>query len=230
MNYVFKNLLKGEKEQNKKNKGNKENKESEESEEKEEKKVNEKRMFMIDLMIKKLKTAASNFILNRFNFYKGKEIKDLKEVNYDLINLPIKSDFNLEYFNQHLYSILSNETKYKNYKNHNYLVIKEIIDSYNKNKEYLLLVKILNEKFIDNLDYFRYNKEDEAGNFNEKLIEFLIKEYKEFDPKKLGLEQKYEKNGILIQKDYICSLLFLCFNLERAFYLKKPRNFKENKK
>lgn len=191
--------------------------------------ANLNRKFMPDEMSNKIKTLLLEQIMDGFN--SSEEIKNnnikIKKIDANLINNQNKGDFNYIYLSQFLYSILSNESKYKS---NNYEIIKGIIESYNKDKNHLSLIYYLCYTVQDCLDIIRYKKEDKTGKFSKKLIEFIIDESKKFQKVKFQGKQITDNEEIKrIKKDYIRSLLLLAFNLERFYYLRDSRGFRGEK-
>ena len=204
------------------------------------------RKFMPDKMSIKIKTFLLKQIVDDINSFEEMKNNKIIVLNAELINKEIKGDFNYFYFSQHIYSIISNESKYKN---NNYEIIENILKT-EKDSE---LVKHLKFKIKDYLDIIRYKKTDKTDKIDDsykekKLEDFLIFEYNNFEKNikrnnevkdinyfiNLLYEKKdFKKDKIIIlediKKDYICSLLLLTFNLERFFYLRKPRGFKKKK-
>ena len=204
----------------------KENIENEKLDERLQEKYNiifEKNLYRPDNMARKIKIFTLEKIINYFNSIEN-GINEIKKLDYHQINEHMKRDFNLVYFDQYLYSILSNES---NSENDNYKIIKRIIDSFNEKKEEKFCLRFLCLKYIDCFDIIRYNTRYKDINFDEDLENFLIEIYRslKFD---LGIEieKEYEE---FIKKDYICSLLLLIYNLEWFFYLKSPRDFRNKK-
>ena len=198
------------------------------------------RKFMPDEMSIKIKTFLLKQIIDNINSFEEMKNNKIIVLNAELINKEIKGDFNYLYFSQYIYSIISNESKYKN---NNYKIIEDIL----KKEKDSGLVKHLKFTIKDYLDIIRYKKTDKTDDsYKEKKLEdFLIFEYNNFEKnikrnnevkninyfKNLLYEKeefKKDKKIILedIKKDYICSLLLLTFNLERFFYLRgiKKRN------
>ena len=201
---------------------------------------------MPDLMSSVFKTFCSNVILDGVNSFEEMEKNKLKKIDNDLINNKIKGDFNLTYFVQFLYSILSNDSKYKN---NNKEKIQNIFNSNKTDKKHLELIEFLKLKVKDIINIIRYKNDDKTGKIEEKLLEFLINQYNNFeiDPEKCKslkeyIKQLYENKIFVygkntneeiisyIKKDYICSFLLLAYNIERFFYLKISRGFKNYKK
>ena len=201
------------------------------------------RIFMPDNMSTKIKTFLSNQIIVRINSFEEME-KKILVLKAELINKQIKGDFNYIYLDKNIYSIISNDSKYNNYDyNYNYKIVSELLQKNKAIEEPSEIVEFLKLKVKDVLDIIRYkSKIDDKTNIIKKLDSFLIsqknifrdipkrkKEVKNLDyfikscKEKLG----YDENKIL--EDYICSLLLLTFNLERFFYLRKPRGFKKKK-
>ena len=115
------------------------------------------RKFMPDLMSSVFKIFCSNVILDGVNSFEEIEKNKLKKIDNDLINNKIKGDFNLTYFVQFLYSILSNDSKYKN---NNIEKIQNIFNSNKTDKKHLELIEFLKLKVIDIINIIRYNNND----------------------------------------------------------------------
>ena len=219
-NYLL-NILKGKKNDKNEYKENIENEKLDKRLEEIYNKIFEKRFYMPDDMSTKIKVFLLQEIINYFNSIENGKY-EIKKLDYYLINEQVNRDFNLKYFTQYLFSILSNRSKYKN---DNYKIIKEIIDLYNEKKEETPYIRFLCLKIIDCLDIIRYNKKDEIIDFDGKLENFIIKEYNKL---KLNLEITIEKEDEeFIKKDYICSILLLIYNLERFYYLRPPRSIRK---
>ena len=204
------------------------------------------RKFMIDEMSNKIKTFLLKQIIEHINSFEEMENDQIKILDIDVINNKIKGDFNYVYLFQYIYSILSNESKYKN---NNREIIEKKLKDFNEKGDYSKLVEYLHYTVKDYLDMIRYKKIDETKKMKEKLEHFLIfefKNFKEFQKKGKGLDFyinllykkkvfnpiQNSKKEILdyIKKDYICSLLLLTYNLERFFVLRKKRGFKTKTK
>ena len=204
------------------------------------------RKFMIDGMSTKIKTFLLKQIIEHINSFEEMKNKEIKVLDIDLINNKIKGDFNYVYLHQYIYSIVANESKYKNNNCEN---IKNILNSNKKKSNNSKLVEHLYLTVKDYLDIIRYKKIDKTKKMKEKLEHFLIFEFKNFkdvQKKGKGLEYfinlLYEKNifnliknnkkEILdyIKKDYICTLLLLAYNLERFFFNRISRGFKRKPK
>ena len=204
------------------------------------------RKFMIDEMSNKIKTFLLKQIIEHINSFEEMENDQIKILDFDVINNKIKGDFNYVYLFQYIYSILSNESKYKN---NNREIIEKKLKAFNEKGDYSKLVEYLHYTVKDYLDMIRYKKIDETKKMKEKLEHFLIfefKNFKEFQKKGKGLKFyinllykikvfnriQNSKKEILeyIKKDYICSLLLLTYNLERFFVLRKKRGFKTKTK
>lgn len=172
-----------------------------------------------DEMLTKIKTYILQKIITFINTFEDLKNSPIETIQKNLINNKIKSDFNLIYLKQHLYSILSNDSssicKYSNCDK-----IKKILFSCNKEKE----KEFLNLTIQDCLDIFRYKCKDKKIEIN--LNAFLIQEYNNF----LVKDNKSNSEKIKLKKDYIASLLLIIYNFERAFFLKLKRGFRGDKK
>ena len=170
----------------------------------------DKRKFDADGMIKKIKTQLLESIRNYINSFDVMKYCEIYKLKKDSINNIIKANFNLIYLTQELYNIFSNDSSNKNH---------------NSNKDKILKIKKQNFSFFNKhfcltiqkcLDIFRY--EEQNLHFKNRLVEFLIKQYKEF------------KDDIKYRKDYIASLILLVYNLERFFYSRLPDYLKNKAK
>ena len=178
----------------------------------------EKRRFHPDQMITKIKTAFNESIRNYINSFKEMKYK-ISKLKKNLINIKIKSDFNLTYLRQPLYSILSNDSNKSNEKS-NYEIISFIIESYNKDKDNSTLMKELSLTIQYYLDIFRYKLPN--NQFKIKLVDYLIKEYKK------NKDENENKKCEYSLKDYIAALLLLTYNYKRFFFLRLKRNFRKD--
>ena len=182
-------------------------------------------IYRPDDMSRRIKVFVLKKIINYFNSIENRK-NEIQILDYQLINEQLNRNFNLIYFDQHLYSILSNKSnKEKEIKN--YEIIKKIIDSYNDKKEKSDDIEFLCLKFIDCFDIFRYNKKYRNINFDEEIEKFLFKTYNEL---KVNLDIEEKKNEDFIKKDYILYLVVLIYNLEKYFCNKQPRSFRNKKK
>ena len=129
-NYLL-NILKGKKNDKNEYKENIENEKLDIRLEEIYNKIFKKRFYMPDDMSTKIKVFLLQEIINYFNSIENGKY-EIKKLDYHLINEQVNRDFNLIYFTQYLFSILSNRSKYKN---DNYKIIKEIIDLYNEKKK-----------------------------------------------------------------------------------------------
>ena len=175
----------------------------------------EKRRFHPDKMINKIKTAFNESIRDYINSFKEMKYK-ISKLKKNLINNAIKSDFNLNYLRQPLYSILSNDSNESNRKS-NYEKI--LINLNNINKDNSNLMEYLRLKIQDYLDIFRYKLPN--IHFKIKLVDYLIKENKKCK------DESENKKGDYCLRDYIAALLLLTYNFERFFYLRLKRNFRK---
>ena len=175
-------------------------------------------------MINKIKTNLYETIHNSVNSFKEFKISPISKIKKEKINNKIKSDFNLVYLEQHLYSIISNDSSETNGKS-NYEKINKIIEEYNKNKEnHSLLINFLSLTVQEFLDIFRYEKISPNFKVEFKLVDYLFKEYKKY-------KENLKNNDIDRSKDYIASLLLLTYNFEKFFYIRNEngREFRKKK-
>ena len=199
------------------------------------------RRFMPDEMSTKIKTFLLKQIIDHINSFEEMKGRQILVPKAELINKKIKADFNYIYMEQNIYSIISNEPK--NVEN-NYKIVRELLQKNNKKEKKSKLLEYLNLEVKDYLDIIRYkSKKNNITSKIKKLDSFLISEKKKFrnipkrekEVKDLNYfiklcEKKYGYGEKEILEDYICSLLLLTFNLERFFYLRISRGFKQETK
>ena len=184
---------------------------------------NSKRSFEPDEMVTKIKTYILRQIIEIINSFSEMKNSPIEIIKKFLINNKIKSDFNLIYLEQYIYSIVSNDASTIS-KISNCEKIKNIMNSNNINEEHESLIEFLNLTFKDCLKMFTYQYKDKRFSIN--LCDFLIKEYKNFkiDDNISDIEK------IKLKKNYIATLLLIAYNFERVFFLKLRRGFKNDKK
>ena len=213
------------------------------------KKVKKERKFDLDEIVLKIKSNITKNIITFINAliidknqsikeknknnekqYEEDEIALLSPLQYDLISRPMNRIFNISLLGQKIYKILSNDTS-DNKKKSNYEIIKEIINS--KNKENQIIKEALMLTWRDYLDIFRYNY---TNALKSKIGNTLFEKIKEnFNKIDTFISEMSEKNYNNDNKknDYLSSLLLLTYNYERYFnkkHTRKPCKNKEIKK
>ena len=167
-----------------------------------------KRKSDSDKIFIKIKGKVISSFIKALNSYKEFKKERIKRIGKKLINKETSGDFNLDLLQIPLIQILYNNKE-------NRERIGKIIKGNNKG-ERNSIITILNLKFQNCLDIFRYKEEIEgiSDKLNYKLVNFLEKEYE---------EQKMEINEI-DPKEYIALLLLAVYNYENILKKRKMNN------
>lgn len=170
-------------------------------------------------MARKIITKILNSILDATNKYKNPQCIKISKLKKETLYRHIQADFILEFFEQQIFSILSNDSsdtnRISNYEKMQILLNYSVPKNYYEKKT--LLYNHLNLTVHDCINIFRYEKEER--NFDFKLTDFLVEEFN---------AQNKKKNQFLL-KDYIASLILLTFNIELFFFLRKKNEDQKNK-
>ena len=163
---------------------------------------------------KKIITFIVNGIIESVNEFDEMKNNKLDKIGRSSIYNHSKREFILTLFEQKLFSIISNDTRWPNQK-YNFNIIEKIIKEYNENNKYIDLIAHLCLTFREYFNIITFQADIKINNnkFKKNIVDFLIETYRD---KKIKLNIKNKK-------DYIVALLLLFYNYERFFYLKKSR-------
>lgn len=168
-------------------------------------------------MIIKIKNHLFESFFKATNTFKPFNFCAISKIKGKTINKDLVPDFYLEYLDQKLYNILSNNSSETNGKT-NYENIKEVIDEFNKDNNQTFLIDHLFLTVHDCLNIFRYEKTNQNSKFKYKLVDFLSEEF----------TKQIKKNNDFSLKDYIASLILLTYNFELFFHRRKKNKKKKN--
>jgi hypothetical protein len=169
----------------------------------------------------------------KLDYYNSIRISDSKTKDYNNLLKPfdyrfidsMKRESELSLFNKSLKDLFSENIspKFKNFRREsNKIIINKIIKEERKND---IVMFAFNLTFREWLDIFLYKKElKSAKNFDTEKMGALINNFNYFNTL---LEEICSKNN---DKNYLSSFIFLIYNYERWFYVKKSRKRKTRSK
>jgi hypothetical protein len=194
------------------------------------------KLFLLKNALNFLNNILNNFLNKKRSVFYAKYTKKtrmrddesnnlLKPLDYKYV-YGIKKQSELSIFRMQLKEIFSKDIspKYKTFsKASNKIIIDEVLENEKDNE---IIMFTFNLTFKEWLDIFLFKKELKSNrNFNEDKMKDLINIFNHFDVQ--VLDEMYIINN---NKKYLSAFIFLIYNYERYFSLKKGRNRVSKKK